>query len=350
MTPLTPNPRQIMVAMSGGVDSSVTAAMLQQRGYQVVGVYMRLSRADDQAQQERARRIAQRLGLPLEVVDLADAFQRQVLDSFSHAYQAGLTPNPCWLCNRTIKFGLLRAFGRDHLGIAAMATGHYARTLPGPDGRVRLMTGLDPNKDQSYFLSGLGQEHLSGVTFPLGETTKEKVYQVAAALGLSGLHSAESQDICFLQGRDLASFFSDLPPRPGEFVTRAGECRGDHQGIFRYTVGQRRGIGIPDATPYYVIGLDAQRNRVVIGKEEDLWQDRLAVREMHWLAGSEPVLPHEFMVKIRYRHGAAPARVSRDDRGGYTIRFSDPQRAITPGQIAALYLGDEVIGSGAIDL
>lgn len=351
MTTSTANdPQHIMVAMSGGVDSSVTAALLQQRGYQVVGVYMRLSLADDQAQVDRARRIAERLGIPLEVADLADAFQRQVLDYFSHAYQAGLTPNPCWVCNRTIKFGLLRAFGRDQLGVAAMATGHYARTHLGPDDRVRLMTGVDPKKDQSYFLSGLGQEHLRGVSFPLGETTKEKVYQVAAGLGLSGLHSAESQDICFLQGRDLAAFFSDLPPRPGEFVTRTGECLGNHQGIFRYTVGQRRGLGIPDATPYYVVGLDAPRNRVVIGKEEELWQERLSIKEMHWVAGEEPTLPQEFLVKIRYRHGAAPALVCHDPHGGHAVRFASPQRAITPGQIAALYQGDEVIGSGVIDL
>jgi len=335
-----------MVAMSGGVDSSVTAALLARRGYAVVGVFMRLGQVDADEQTTRARSIAGRLGVRLEVADLREAFQQQVLDYFSNSYLQGTTPNPCVVCNRTIKFGLLRAIGRQ-LGIEAMATGHYARTALALDGRVRLLSGLDARKDQSYFLCGLGQEHLAGVTFPLGETTKDEVYQVAASLGLSGLHSAESQDICFMQGRDLAGYFGGLPPRPGDCVTRSGEVRGRHQGIFRYTVGQRRGLGIPDASPWYVIGLDPLRNLVVIGKEEDLWQDRLEIAAMHWVADCEPALPQTFMIKIRYRHQPAQALVSREgDR--YIVRFVEPQRAITPGQFAVLYLGDEVIGGGAI--
>jgi len=336
-----------MVAMSGGVDSSVTAALLLQRGLTVVGVFMRLAQADAEAQAERARRIADCLGIHFEVVDLATEFQRQVLDYFTGSYLQGKTPNPCVVCNQTIKFGLLRDFGRSR-GISAMATGHYARTAQEADGRVRLLAGLDPKKDQSYFLCGLGQEHLAGLTFPLGETTKEEVYRVAAGLGLSGLHSAESQDICFLQGRGLADYFGELPQRPGEFVTASGERKGQHQGIHRYTVGQRRGLGIPDATPYYVIGLDPVKNHVIIGKEEDLWRDELALREMHWTLGLEPPLPQNFMVKIRYRHAAAQAMVSPDSAGGYTIKFIGPQRAVTPGQFAVLYQGDEVIGGGAI--
>ncbi|MDP2104408.1 MAG: tRNA 2-thiouridine(34) synthase MnmA [Desulfobulbaceae bacterium] len=336
----------IMVAMSGGVDSSVTAALLARQGYAVIGVFMRLAQADAGDQAERARRIAERLGITLEVVDLQDAFQRQVLDYFSESYLHGLTPNPCVVCNRTIKFGLLRDVGR-HMGIERMATGHYARTVLTPDGRVRLLTGLDAKKDQSYFLCALGQEQLAGATFPLGETTKDEVYQVAAELGLNGLHSAESQDICFMQGRDLAAYFADLPLKFGDCVTRSGKIWGRHQGIHRYTVGQRRGLGIPDASPWYVIGLDTDRNQVIIGKEEELWQDTLSIREMHWVSGHEPNLPQAFMVKIRYRHQAAQSLLSRQG-DCYTIRFSEPQRAITPGQFAALYLGDEVIGGGAI--
>jgi tRNA-specific 2-thiouridylase len=347
MTEPHPNPQTIMVAMSGGVDSSVTVALLKQRGLSVVGVFMLLAQADGAAEAERVRRVADCLGVRLEVVDLAAGFQRQVLDYFSASYLAGRTPNPCVICNRTIKFGLLRQVGR-RLGFEAMATGHYARTAPGPEGRIKLLTGLDRQKDQSYFLCGLGQEQLAGLTFPLGEITKEEVRRMAADLGLSGLHSAESQDICFLQGRDLGAFFADLPPRPGDFVTRAGDCRGRHQGIHLYTVGQRRGLGIPDATPYYVIGLDPGRNQVIIGKEEDLWRDELTVREMQWASGREPDLPRTFMVKIRYRHQAAPALVSRDGAGGHVIKFTAPQRAITPGQFAVLYNDDEVIGGGAI--
>jgi tRNA-specific 2-thiouridylase len=234
------------------------------------------------------------------------------------------------------------------LGISALATGHYARTAHAADGRVRLLAGLDPKKDQSYFLCGLGQEHLADLTFPLGETTKEEVYKVAADLGLSGLHSAESQDVCFLQGRNLAAFFSDLPPRPGDFVTGSGERKGQHQGIHRYTIGQRRGLGLPDATPYYVIGLQPETNQVIIGKEKDLWRDELVLPEVHWTSGREPLLPQGFMIKIRAHHPGAEALVSKGEKG-YTVKFSTPQRAITPGQFAALYLGDEVIGGGAIE-
>lgn len=336
----------IMVAMSGGVDSSVTAALLGRRGYEVVGVFMRLAQADAEDQAERARRIAQRLGIRLEVVDLEKAFQQQVLEYFSTAYLHGRTPNPCIVCNRTVKFGLLRDFGH-RMGIECMATGHYVRTQIAADGRVRLLAGLDPAKDQSYFLCALGQEQLAGIRFPLGETTKEEVYQVAADLGLSGLHSAESQDICFMQGRDLAGYFADVPSRPGDFVTRSGEIKGRHQGIYRYTIGQRRGLGIPDSTPFYVIAIDASSNEVIIGKEEDLWQDTLTIQEMHWVAGQEPNLPQTFMVKIRYRHRPAAA-VVRKEHEIYSIRFEEPQRAITPGQFAALYQGDEVIGGGVI--
>lgn len=337
-----------MVAMSGGVDSSVTAALLLKRGFTVVGAFMVLAEAEGAAQVERALRIAERLGIRLEVIDLAAAFKRQVLDYFSAAYLSGRTPNPCVVCNRTIKFGLLREVGRG-LGLHVMATGHYARTAIGPDGRTRLLTGLDPKKDQSYFLCGLGQEELAGLTFPLGETTKEEVYRVAEELGLGGLYSAESQDICFLPDGDLAGFFADLPARPGEVVNRNGEHRGEHQGLQRYTVGQRRGLGIPDATPYYVIGLDPGTNRVIIGKEDDLWRDELTVREMHWTSGRLPTLPQTFMVKIRYRHSAAEALVSQDEVGNHTtIKFTAPQRAITPGQFAVLYREDEVIGGGEI--
>lgn len=345
--PLAPfSPGTIMVAMSGGVDSSVTAALLKQRGHEVVGVFMRLAQADGEAQVSRVRRIADRLGIAVQVADLATEFQAQVLDYFASAYLAGRTPNPCVVCNRTIKFGLLRDVGR-RLGIAAMATGHYARTVVAPDGRVRLLSGLDPKKDQSYFLCGLGQEQLAGLTFPLGETTKAEVYQVAAGLGLTGLHASESQDICFLQGRDLEAFFSDQPARPGDFVTLTGEVKGQHRGIQRYTVGQRRGLGLPDATPYYVIGLDPVRQQVLIGKETDLWRDELLVRTMWWTAGLEPALPQPFMVKIRYRHRPAPALVRRQG-SGYVITFSEQQRAITPGQFAVLYQDDEVVGGGEI--
>ncbi len=335
-----------MVAMSGGVDSAVAAALLASRGLEVAGVFMLIAPEDGPQQAEPAQRLARRLGLPLVVVDLRAEFKQRVLDYFVSSYRRGRTPNPCLVCNRTIKFGLLRETAQG-LGFPVLATGHYARVEPGQDGLIRLLGGLDAGKDQSYFLAGLTQGHLAGLELPLGGMSKAKVRQRAEEMGLSGLHGQESQDVCFLKGREMADFFADSPCPPGEFVTLSGEGRGWHRGLCHYTVGQRRGLGIPDVTPFYVVALDAARNQVLIGKESDLWREALAVAEMNWVSGQEPFLPQEFMVKIRYRHRPAVAVVSRG-AGGLQIRFAEPQRAVTPGQFAVLYREDEVVGGGEI--
>lgn len=335
--------------MSGGVDSSVTAALLLQQGYDVSGVYMALAQPDLDDQIARVRKIVDFLNISVDIVDLSGPFQAKVLEYFCASYEQGRTPNPCVVCNPLIKFGELLDYGRKK-GIEFMATGHYARLAREAGGKVRLLCGIDPKKDQSYFLCRLRQEQLQKLRFPLGETKKEKVYEMAAQLSLQTMHGQESQDVCFLQETTVHDFLAARVSGrlgKGAIVTRDGKVLGQHMGIFRYTVGQRRGLGIPDATPYYVIALDAERNRVIVGKDEDLWKDSLEVRQLNWISGKAPELPGRFMVKIRYRHEAALAKVNISATG-VGIKFDQPQRAVTPGQFAVIYRGDELMGGGEI--
>jgi tRNA-uridine 2-sulfurtransferase len=345
--------RNMAVAMSGGVDSSTTAALLQQQGCKVRGVFMALGQPDLEQQIARVRRIAGLLEIPLEVVDLQEPFQQQVLAYFRSSYRAGRTPNPCAICNRTIKFGILldRICESSPPG-SKMATGHYARILRDDAGLFQLHRGRDPRKDQSYFLCRLQQEQLARISFPLGELRKEdQVRSLAADFGLGQLHGPESQDICFLKGTTVGEFMQAdgaAEPTAGPIVTQAGDAIGTHAGIHRYTVGQRRGLGLPDATPYYVVRLDAEGNRVIVGKEEDLLARSLYVQNVHWLAGRPPGLPRHLEVKIRYRHQAARAEILSAPAGRLMVAFTEPQRAFTPGQFAVFYEGEQVLGSGEI--
>ena len=338
--------KKILVAMSGGVDSSVTVASLLKEGFEVHGVFMKLLQSDVEQQFQRVQHIADFLGVPVAMVDLSEEFSAKVLNYFSKTYCQGKTPNPCVICNHGIKFGKLLEFG-DQQGIDRLATGHYIRTSRDTAGTVHLLKGHDPRKDQSYFLCLLTQAQLQRVVFPLGELAKTKVYELAAELGLEGKHSKESQDVCFMEGKNLKDFFVNILQKSGDFVTLAGAIKKKHDGLHNYTVGQRRGLGIPDVTPFYVVGLDAKKNQVIIGKEEDLWQDTLVVNKINWLSGTVPDLPQTFDVKIRYRHQASPA-VVEDMGSGFKVCFNEPQRAITPGQFAALYRGDELVGGGEI--
>ncbi|HSR36280.1 MAG TPA: tRNA 2-thiouridine(34) synthase MnmA [Desulfurivibrionaceae bacterium] len=340
--------KKIVVAMSGGVDSSVTAALLQEAGARVTGVYMRLAASDARHHEEAARAVADHLGIPLVVVDLHEPFRREVLAYFVAAYAGGTTPNPCVVCNRTVKAGeLLRQVVPQHGEL--LATGHYARIVPDGDGFC-LRRGTDQRKDQSYFLCRLDQAVLAQLLFPLGERTKEEVYALAAARGISGRHGAESQDVCFLQGSSVVAFvagYGGVPPQPGPILAVDGRRLGTHAGLHCYTIGQRRGLGLPDSTPYYVVALDAARNAVIVGKEEALYRSAVALADVHWLAGTPPPLPGRFLVQLRYRHPAAPARVEAAVDGA-RIWLDTPQRAITPGQFAVVYNGDAVVGSGVI--
>jgi tRNA-specific 2-thiouridylase len=346
----TKTKKSVGVAMSGGVDSSVTATLLKNMGHDVHGFFMALAQPDLDQQVERVKKVAKHLDIPITVVDLADEFRQTVLDYFTQSYFNGKTPNPCVICNPKIKFGRLQeeilAAGCD-----LMATGHYARIVQEQDGAFHLLKGMDPKKDQSYFLHRLRQHQLSRILMPLGEHTKENVYKMAKELGISGVHGAESQDVCFLKEQDLSSFmsqYSEADNSNGFIVTLDGKVLGNHHGIQAYTVGQRKGLGIPDATPYYVAALDPVKNEVVVGKKEDLWKKQLTVNEVNWIAGKEPELPGDFLTKIRYRHDGSTARVGLPDKDIYTVRFNEPQLAVTPGQFAVFYNDTEVIGGGAI--
>lgn len=336
--------------MSGGVDSSVTATLLKNRGYDVHGFFMALAQPDLTQQVERVKKVAVHLDIPLTVVDLKEEFRKEILDYFTHSYFEGKTPNPCIICNPRIKFGILLetmlAAGCDY-----MATGHYARVMQFKDGIFHLLKGVDPQKDQSYFLHRLTQAQLARILMPLGGEKKEHVYKMAAELGISGVHGDESQDVCFLQGQDLSGFMSHyagVHESHGPITAIDGKEIGRHQGIHRFTVGQRKGLGIPDATPYYVVALDPAKNAVIVGKKEDLWQHELLAEEVNWIAGQSPDLPHDFFTKIRYRHSGAIAQVTLQEKNTYRVLFHEPQLAVTPGQFAVFYAGEEVIGGGVI--
>ncbi len=338
------------VAMSGGVDSSVTAILLKKSGHDVHGFFMALAQPDLDQQIERVKKVAEHLEIPLTVIDLATEFKETVLDYFTSSYFDGRTPNPCVLCNPKIKFGRLL---EEILGSGCdfMATGHYARISEGADRIFHLLKGLDPKKDQSYFLHRLTQQQLSRILFPLGGHTKENVYRMAQELGISGVHGAESQDVCFLKKRNLKSFMAQYCQEEyddGFIVTMDNNIIGKHQGIQGYTVGQRKGLGIPDATPYYVVALDPVKNEVVVGKKEDLYRRELSVSDVNWTAGREPDLTQDFSIRIRYRHKGAPARIMPAQKGIYKVCFQEPQLAVTPGQFAVFYDADEVMGGGEI--
>jgi tRNA-specific 2-thiouridylase len=340
----------IAVAMSGGVDSSVTAALLKRQGHEVRGVFMAFGQPDLDHQVGRVQRIADHLDIPLEVVDVREAFARHVLAYFRAGYRGGKTPNPCVVCNRTIKCGVL--LGRISEGTpgSRLATGHYARIRRGESGLFQLWKGRDRLKDQSYFLCRLGQEQLARLLFPLGDWTKEEVRELADDFGIKELHSPESQDICFLQGTTVADFLESggCTPAAGKIIDRDGKVIGTHDGIHRFTIGQRRGLGIPDSTPYYVVGIDPGRNQLIVGKEEGLFQRRLLTADVHWIAGALPQLPRTLEVKIRYRHQAVPAEVAAIEERKVAVIFAEPQRAITPGQFVVFYKGEQVLGGGEI--
>ncbi len=332
--------------MSGGVDSSTGAALLRNQGHEVHGFFMRLPVPNQEKQIRRVEQVARMLGIPLHLVDMGQVFTDTVIDYFLSTYHDGQTPNPCIRCNREIKFGSLLDIMQEY-GMERGATGHYARTATYGDKTV-IRRGEDHLKDQSYFLCRIKPEQLSKILFPLGELNKKQVYNLAEELGLRGFRQQkESQDVCFLSHCSVADFLRQHggPDLPGEIVDTRGRVLGTHQGIWKYTIGQRRGLGIPDATPWYVVALDSRHNRVIVGKDEALWSQSVNLCQVEWALSL--TIPWKGLVQLRSRHHPAPATVTRTSRG-WRATFESPQRAITPGQFAAFYEEDRLVGSGII--
>jgi tRNA-specific 2-thiouridylase len=362
----------IAVAMSGGVDSSTVAALLCARGESVVGLTMQLwnqrrlpelsagavagHRCCSLDDVYDARRVAEHLGFPYYVVNFERQFEQAVVRPFVDDYLAGRTPIPCARCNTFVKFDDLIRLARQ-VDAGRLATGHYARIRRNPrTGRSELLRAIDSAKDQSYFLFGLTQEQLARTEFPLGEMSKTEVREAARAARLPVAEKPESQEICFVPNGDYAGFIeayleeqgSAVTAGAGEIVTPGGEVLGRHQGLHHYTVGQRRGLGLAAGHPLYVIEIDPQRNRLVVGEDADLRRDSCEVREVNWIPWETLEQPIDAEVKIRYRHRSAPARIESAGPGRARLHFETPQRAITPGQAAVFYQGDMVLGGGWI--
>lgn len=337
----------IGIAMSGGVDSSVSASILKHQGFDVCGFFMKLPLPGVDEHIDRVRAVAGKLNIPLSIVDMGELFTTCVMNEFLDTYRKGRTPNPCIICNRQIKFGALRMYIKKQ-GIDKMATGHYARIGRTKDGHFAVQRGLDNNKDQSYFLCRLSQDQLEHIVMPLGEQNKTEVYKMAAELKLDSVHGPESQDICFLAGRSIATFFNEqgIQENPGNIVTSDGRIIGRHNSLWHYTIGQRRGLGLPDATPWYVQRLDELHNQVVVCKQEELITSQIRVTGVQWINSSSSTW--QGLVQIRGRHRPSPACIEQASSNTWLVTFAEPQRAVTPGQFAAFYEEDLICGSGII--
>ena len=346
--------------MSGGVDSSATAALLLEQGYEVVGITLKLwpqdcvSRAEDKCCGPQAvtdaRAVCHKLGIPFYLIDESAEFQTHVIQYFADEYKAGRTPNPCVMCNQNLKFGRLidRA---DQLGAEFIATGHFARLERCDDGRMLLKRGRDLRKDQSYFLFSLRQDQLARAMFPLGEKTKSDTREVARHCQLKTADKEESMEICFVPDNDYGKFLQQAKlaqPHRGEIVDLHGRVLGHHEGIEFYTIGQRKGLGISSPTPLYVVELDAAKNRVIVGDDSALARDAFTVERCNWIPFAAPDAPLEATVKIRYNHPGTPATVTPLGDGRAQVKLHTPQRAVTPGQAAVFYQADLVLGGGWI--
>lgn len=345
--------RKIAVAMSGGVDSSVTAALLQQQGHEVIGITMRLFAprvVGPGAAGHDAAVVARHLGIEHHLVDFEPAFRELIISDFIDEYCSGRTPNPCVRCNRFVKFGLLLDKARE-LGAEMLATGHYVRKTCDPDGTCHLRTARNFRKDQSYFLYTLTQERLSQLLFPLGEVeSKDEVRRLAREIGLPVADKSDSQEVCFIPNDDYVAFLEGsgaLTALPGAIVHVNGQVLGRHQGTHRYTIGQRKGLGIAWSEPLYVVGIDPELNTVIVGEEPLVLAKGLRAVDVSWII--EPTM-EEFPAtcKIRYRHHPVDCRVTLGEGGCFEVRFDEPQKAVTPGQAVVFYRGDEVLGGGRI--
>ena len=358
-----PDPKMrktVAVALSGGLDSAVAAAFLKKGNYQVIGVYFQTGYEFSPANsgtgkgvtcgKTLAEQVAEQIGIPLEVFDCSRHFRREVVNYFIDTYHSGQTPNPCVVCNKRIKFGYVMEKAMA-LGASALATGHYCRIKRKANGEFWLLKGIDPAKDQSYFLARLGQDQLSHALFPLGDYTKNQVREMAKTWGFRFLMKKESQQLCFIRHESYKDFLSrrmQSQGTAGPIVNTRGEVLGRHHGLHTYTIGQRRGIGIPGPQPYYVIRLDMSGNRLVIGFRDELAATECEVKSINWTTIRTPDEPISARTRIRYRHKEADSIITPAGRKTAIVRFSEPQYAITPGQAAVFYQGDRVLGGGWI--
>lgn len=347
--------------MSGGVDSSAAAALLLEKGYDVVGVTLKLwpqscsARAEDKCCGPQAvmdaRSVCHKLGIPYYLIDESEAFHTQVIRYFAEEYKAGRTPNPCCICNEKLKFGALLDRARQ-LGADLIATGHFARVETTEKGRVLLKRGLDPRKDQSYFLFSLRQDQLAQAMFPLGEKTKQDTRSLARQCELKTADKEESMEICFVPDNDYGKFLSTnglVEKNRGEIVNLQGKVLGHHHGIAFYTIGQRKGLGISSPTPLYVIELDAVNNRVIVGDDTALDRDTFTVSRCNWIPFETLEGGLEVSAKIRYNHPGVAATISPLPHNQAIVKLHIPQRAITPGQACVFYQNDLVVGGGWIN-
>jgi len=348
--------KKILVAMSGGVDSSTVAAILKKEGHDVIGVTMQLwdygegesgcCSADDVRD---ARMVAEEIGIPHYVVNYMDVFKKYIVEDFINKYLSGRTPNPCVLCNQFMKFNFLLRRAME-LGADYLATGHYARVETDEEGRFYLCKAMDESKDQSYFLFALTQNELRRLIFPLGTMTKNEVRDVAKSMNIKVANKPDSQEVCFITGGDYREFLknhAEVRNGKGEIVDTNGNVLGYHDGVFSFTVGQRRGLGVSKGKPLYVVKVDPESNRVVVGEENDIFRTTLIANDVIWINESPSDEIH-VKAKIRYRHKESDAVVhTRSDREAL-VEFKDPQRAMTPGQAVVFYDGDRVLGGGWI--
>jgi tRNA-specific 2-thiouridylase len=349
-----------VVAMSGGVDSSVAAALLKEQGYDVIGMMLRLwsepgkedtNRCCTPDSMAQARRVAAKLDIPFYVIDAKDVFHNTVVQYFLDGYARGETPNPCLICNRQIRWTFLLNHALA-LGAEFMATGHYVRIKRNEDGTSELLRAVDRSKDQSYILHILNQEKLRHALFPVGDYTKPEIRQIAERYGLPTASRKDSQDLCFLAGDDYRNFLqrnaSDMF-REGDIVTTSGSVIGRHNGLVNYTIGQRKGLGVASPVPLYVISKHAGRNTLVVGTQDQLGSLELTARDIHWVSGEAPRDSFRAQVKIRYTAKEAESIVTPINNGDQVqVRFDAPQRDITAGQAAVFYQGDVMIGGGII--
>jgi tRNA-uridine 2-sulfurtransferase len=352
--------QKVVVAMSGGVDSSVAAALLVEQGYEVIGMMMRLwsetgketdNRCCTPDQMALARRVSARLGIPFYAIDAQEIFHQQVVGYFIQGYSQGDTPNPCLVCNRYIRWEFLlnRALA---LGADYMATGHYARLGKDAQGRIQLLQAVDTHKDQSYVLHVLGQAQLTRALFPLGELTKPQVRQIARQFNIPTAERPDSQDLCFLGSGDYRGFLTrhagEKIISPGLIVNRSGEELGRHQGLAFYTIGQRKGLGVASPEALYVLDKNFEQNLLIIGRKDELGQNELTAIGVNWVSGEAPEHPFQADVKIRYKAQKAAATVTPLDGKRAFIRFDEPLRDITPGQAAVFYENEVCLGGGVI--